>query len=101
MSLILVSLCGLISYVSRHKHLLVHLSCHSITKTKQGPFTRSAIRPGGDVRYHRLFHLDPVVIDSHHQLVQTGSDKAFAMTGFVVVRMCADGIQGVCFWKVL
>ena len=62
---------------------------------------RSVIRPGGDVRYHRRFHLDPVVIDSHHQLVQTGSDKAFAMTGFVVVRMCADGIQGVCFWKVL
>ena len=24
--------------VSQHKHLLVHLSCHSITKTKQGPF---------------------------------------------------------------
>jgi hypothetical protein len=39
MLLILVSLCGLISYVSQHKHLLVHLSCHSITKTKQGPFT--------------------------------------------------------------
>ena len=38
MSLILVSLCGLISCVSQHKHLLVHLSCHSITKTKQGPF---------------------------------------------------------------
>ena len=38
MLLILVSLCGLISYVSQHKHLLVHLSCHSITKTKQGPF---------------------------------------------------------------
>src|SRR6185312_7807633 len=36
MSLILVSLCGLISCVSHHKHLLVHLSCHSITKTKQG-----------------------------------------------------------------
>jgi hypothetical protein len=31
-------LCGLISCVSQHKHLLVHLSCHSITKTKQGPF---------------------------------------------------------------
>ena len=38
MSLILVSLCGLISCVSHHKHLLVHLSCHSITKTKLGPF---------------------------------------------------------------
>ena len=38
MLLILMSLCGLISYVSQHKHLLVHLSCHSITKTKQGPF---------------------------------------------------------------
>ena len=38
--LILVSLCGLISCVSQHKHLLVHLSCHSITKTKQGPFSR-------------------------------------------------------------
>ena len=36
MLLILVSLCGLISCVSQHKHLLVHLSCHSITKTKQG-----------------------------------------------------------------
>jgi hypothetical protein len=23
-----------------HKHILVHLGCHSITKTKQGPFTR-------------------------------------------------------------
>jgi hypothetical protein len=23
-----------------HNHILVHLSCHSITKTKQGPFTR-------------------------------------------------------------
>jgi hypothetical protein len=22
-----------------HKHILVHLGCHSITKTKQGPFT--------------------------------------------------------------
>jgi hypothetical protein len=22
-----------------HDHILVHLSCHSITKTKQGPFT--------------------------------------------------------------
>ena len=40
MLLILVSLCGL-SCVSQHKHLLVHLSCHSITKTKQGPFRRS------------------------------------------------------------
>jgi hypothetical protein len=30
--------CGLITYVSRYKHLLVHLSCHSITKTKQGPY---------------------------------------------------------------
>ena len=40
MSLILVSLCGLISCVSQHKYLLVHLSCHSITKTKQGSFTR-------------------------------------------------------------
>ena len=40
MLLILVSLCGLISCVSQHKHLLVHLSCHSITKTKQGPFTK-------------------------------------------------------------
>ena len=39
MSLILVSLCGLISCVSQHKHLLVHLSCHSITKNKQGPFS--------------------------------------------------------------
>ena len=39
---ILVSLCGLISCVSQHKHLLVYLSCHSITKTKQGPFTRPA-----------------------------------------------------------
>ena len=39
---ILVSLCGLISCVSQHKYLLVHLSCHSITKTKQGPFTRPA-----------------------------------------------------------
>ena len=39
MLLILVSLCGLISCVSRHKHLLVHLSCHSITKTKQVPFS--------------------------------------------------------------
>ena len=39
MLLILVSLCGLISCVSQHKHLLVHLSCHSITKTKEGPFT--------------------------------------------------------------
>jgi hypothetical protein len=29
--------CGLISCVS-HNHILVHLSCHSITKTKQGPF---------------------------------------------------------------
>jgi hypothetical protein len=38
MLLILVSLCGLISCVSQHKHLLVHISCHSITKTKQGPF---------------------------------------------------------------
>ena len=38
MLLILVSLCGLISCVSQHKHLLVHLSCHSITKTKQEPF---------------------------------------------------------------
>src|SRR6185437_15718404 len=38
MLLILVSLCGLISCVSQHKHLLVHLSCHSITKTKLGPF---------------------------------------------------------------
>ena len=38
MPLILVSLCGLISCVSQHKHLLVHLSCHSITKTKLGPF---------------------------------------------------------------
>ena len=36
--LILVYLCGLITCVSQHKHLLVHLSCHSITKTKQGPF---------------------------------------------------------------
>jgi hypothetical protein len=34
-------LCGLISCVSQHKHLLVHLSCPSITKTKQGPFSRS------------------------------------------------------------
>ena len=40
MLLILMSLCGLISYVSQHKHLLVHLSCHSIIKTKQGPFSR-------------------------------------------------------------
>ena len=40
MLLILVSLCGLISCVSQHKHLLVHLSCHSITKTKQGPFSK-------------------------------------------------------------
>src|SRR6185295_3326853 len=39
MLLILVSLCGLISCVSQHKYLLVHLSCHSITKTKQGPFS--------------------------------------------------------------
>ena len=39
MLLILVSLCGLITCVSQHKHLLVHLSCQSITKTKQGPFT--------------------------------------------------------------
>ena len=39
MLLILVSLCGLISCVSQHKHLLVHLSCHSITKTKLGPFS--------------------------------------------------------------
>ena len=23
-----------------HKHILVHLGCHSITKTKQGPFRR-------------------------------------------------------------
>src|SRR6185295_12708704 len=38
MLLILVSLCGLIFCVSQHKRLLVHLSCHSITKTKQGPF---------------------------------------------------------------
>ena len=45
MSLILVSLCGLISCVSHHKHLLVHLSCHSITKTKLGPFTPSLPRP--------------------------------------------------------
>ena len=37
-----MSLCGLISCVSQHKHLLVHLSCHSITKTKQGTFTRAA-----------------------------------------------------------
>ena len=29
-----------------HKHLLVHLSCHSITKTKQGPF-----RCTGDILY--------------------------------------------------
>ena len=36
--LILVSLCGLITCVSQHKYLLVHLSCHSITKTKQGTF---------------------------------------------------------------
>ena len=34
-----MSLCGLISCVSQHKHLLVHLSCHSITKTKQGSFS--------------------------------------------------------------
>src|SRR6185369_7973299 len=40
MSLILVSLCGLISCVSHHKHLLVHLSCHSISKTKLEPFSK-------------------------------------------------------------
>ena len=40
-----MSLCGLISCVSQHKHLLVHLSCHSITKTKQGPFSLSPPRP--------------------------------------------------------
>src|SRR6185312_13873937 len=48
MLLILVSLCGLIFCVSQHKHLLVHLSCHSITKTKQGPFTPEA-GSSGDV----------------------------------------------------
>ena len=46
MSLILVSLCGLILCVSQHKHLLVHLTCHSIIKTKQEPFTGAA--GGGD-----------------------------------------------------
>ena len=46
MLLILVSFCGLITCVSQHKHLLVHLSCHSITKTKQGPFTGGG-RDGG------------------------------------------------------
>jgi len=40
MLLILVSLYGLITCVSQHKHLLVHLSCNSITKTKQGHFRR-------------------------------------------------------------
>ena len=40
MLLILVSLCGLITCVSQHKHLLVHISCHSITKTKQGSWQR-------------------------------------------------------------
>jgi hypothetical protein len=52
MLLILVSLCGLISYVSQHKHLLVHLSCHSITKTKQGPF-RWVARPPQQARFNR------------------------------------------------
>ena len=33
-----MSLCGLITCVSQHEHLLVHLSCYSIIKTKQGPF---------------------------------------------------------------
>ena len=31
--------CRLITYVSHIKHILVHLGCHSITKTKQGPFS--------------------------------------------------------------
>jgi hypothetical protein len=30
-----------------HKTQLVHLSCHSITKTKQGPFTGPTYRPPG------------------------------------------------------
>jgi hypothetical protein len=48
MLLILVSLRGLISCVSQHKHLLVYLSCHSITKTKQRPFMRQ--QPGETLR---------------------------------------------------
>ena len=31
--------------VSQHKHLLVHLSCHSITKIKQGPFSAGVLEP--------------------------------------------------------
>src|SRR6185369_633436 len=50
MLLILVSLCGLISCVSQHKYLLVHLSCHSITKTKQGPFRRAPWWPDVEER---------------------------------------------------
>src|SRR6185312_2032024 len=49
MLLILVSLCGLNSCVSQHKHLLVHLSCHSITKTKQG----LSARRSGQLRPHK------------------------------------------------
>ena len=45
MLLILVSLCGVISCVSQHKHLLVHLNYHSITKIKQGPFRRPQTSP--------------------------------------------------------
>jgi len=35
----------------QHKYLLVHLSCHSIIKTKQGPFNRANLASlGGESR---------------------------------------------------
>jgi hypothetical protein len=63
--------CGLITYVSQHKNLLVHISCQSITKTKWGLTLRWSLdghleqrQPPGHERRHPQVEVIP---DHTHQ----------------------------------
>jgi hypothetical protein len=91
-----------------HNHILVHLSCHSITKTKQGPFTWTVWRPVhpsyafGASMYASTTLVDGWWLNNEDSKVTHGDHRAGERVGHRMLRSVrcfgtyVSGAVGVC-----